>query len=94
MPLQRTVDTKGVTPSRLPSASDVAASLRRARYSRAPWAYLAANVPLVVVIYLLPHYHVYLWGLLGVGSAAAIVVGVVRNRPAHRVAWLCVAASG
>jgi len=45
----------------------------------------------VVVIYLLPHYHVYLWGLLGVGSAGAVVTGVVRNRPAHPIAWLCVA---
>jgi len=45
----------------------------------------------VVVIYLLPHYHVYLWGLLGVGSAAAVVTGIVRNRPAHPIAWLCVA---
>jgi diguanylate cyclase (GGDEF)-like protein/PAS domain S-box-containing protein len=52
---------------------------------------LAANVPLVVIIYLLPHYHVYLWGLLGLGSAAAVVAGVVRNRPTHPVAWLCVA---
>jgi hypothetical protein len=29
--------------------------------------------------------------LLGVGSAAAVVVGVVRNKPAHPIAWLCVA---
>jgi len=48
-------------------------------------------VPLVIIIYLLPHYHVYLWGLLGLGSAAAVVVGVVRNKPAHPIAWLCVA---
>ena len=48
-------------------------------------------MPLVAAVFLLPRYHVYLWGLLGLGSAAAIVVGVIRNRPAHRVAWLCVA---
>ena len=53
--------------------------------------YLGANVPLVATVFLLPQYHVYLWGLLGMGSAAAIVVGVIRNRPAHRLAWLCVA---
>jgi len=57
----------------------------------ASWVYLGANVPLVALVFLLPRYHVYLWGLLGLGSAAAIVVGVVRNRPAHRVAWICVA---
>ncbi len=91
MPSQRTVDIRSVTPSRLPAASDAAAKAPGGRYPRAAWAYLAANVPLVVVIYLLPHYHVYLWGLLGVGSAAAVVTGVVRNRPAHPMAWLCVA---
>ena len=60
-------------------------------HSIAPWAYLGANVPLVAVIFLLPQYHVYLWGLLGLGSVAAIVVGVARNRPAHPMAWFCVA---
>lgn len=49
------------------------------------------NVPLVAVIYYLPQYHVYLWGLLGLGSAAAVVVGVIRNQPTHRVAWVVVA---
>ena len=60
-------------------------------HSIAPWAYLGANVPLVAVIFLLPQYHVYLWGLLGLGSVAAIVVGVARNRPGHALAWFCVA---
>ena len=91
MPSQRTVDIRSVTPSRLPAASDAAAKARGGGYPRAAWAYLAANVPLVVVIYLLPRYHVYLWGLLGVGAAAAVVTGIVRNRPAHPIAWLCVA---
>jgi diguanylate cyclase (GGDEF)-like protein/PAS domain S-box-containing protein len=80
-----------VTPARLPAAPDLAANASTRGYPRAPWAYLAANVPLVVTIYLLPHYHVYLWGLLGLGSAAAVVAGVVRNRPTHPIAWLCVA---
>ena len=53
---------------------------------------MGINVPLVVAIFSLPAYHVYLWGLLGLGSAAAIVVGMVRNRPAHRMAWLLVVA--
>lgn len=50
--------------------------------------YLGANIPLIVVVFLLPHLHVYLWGLLGVGSAGAMIVGVVRNKPAHRMAWV------
>jgi len=58
--------------------------------STASWAFLGANVPLVVAIFLLPHYHVYLWGTLGLGSAAAIFGGMVRNRPTHRRAWILV----
>jgi len=56
----------------------------------APWVYVAMNAPLVAAIFLLPRYHLYLWGLLSLGSAAAIVVGVVRNRPPHPMAWLFV----
>jgi uncharacterized membrane protein YkvI len=33
----------------------------------------------------------YLWGLLSLGSAAAIVAGLIRNKPSHRVAWIFVA---
>jgi diguanylate cyclase (GGDEF)-like protein/PAS domain S-box-containing protein len=58
------------------------------RQSIASWVYLGLNAPLIAIIFLLPNYHVYLWGLLGLGSAAAMVVGVVDNRPAHRIAWL------
>jgi len=50
------------------------------------------NMPLVVAVFLLPHYHLYLWGSLSLGSAAAIVVGVVRNRPSHPLTWLFVIA--
>jgi hypothetical protein len=62
-----------------------------ARRSFTPWVYMGANAPLVIAVYLLPTYHLYLWGLLSLGSAAAIVVGVIRNRPPHRVAWTFVA---
>lgn len=62
------------------------------RRSNAPWVYLGINAPLVAVIFLFPRYHLYLWGLFSVGSAAAIVVGVVRHRPAHLVTWLFVVA--
>jgi diguanylate cyclase (GGDEF)-like protein/PAS domain S-box-containing protein len=63
-----------------------------ARRSNAPSVYVALNAPLVAAIFLLPRYHLYLWGLLSLGSAAAIVVGVVRNRPARLMAWLLVIA--
>ncbi len=60
------------------------------RHSFAPWVYLGVNVPLVVAVFLLPRYHLYLWGLLSLGSAAAIAIGVIRNRPTHRMAWIFV----
>jgi diguanylate cyclase (GGDEF)-like protein/PAS domain S-box-containing protein len=52
---------------------------------------VAANVPLVVAIYAFPHFHVYLWGALGLGSALAIVIGVLRNQPLRRSAWVVIA---
>jgi diguanylate cyclase (GGDEF)-like protein/PAS domain S-box-containing protein len=55
------------------------------------WVYVALNVPLVTAVYLFPKEHVYLWGLLGVGSAAAIVFGIVRNQPERRSAWVVIA---
>ncbi len=55
------------------------------------WTYVALNVPLVTTVYLFPKEHVYLWGLLGVGSALAIVYGIARNRPARRSAWVVIA---
>ena len=69
-------------------ASSHAARVRR---PFAAWAYAALNVPLVALIYAYPQDHVYLWGLLGLGSAAAIGVGILRNRPVHRMAWVVVA---
>src|SRR5579863_900970 len=55
------------------------------------WTYVAVNVPLVAAVFAFPKYHVYLWGLLGVGSAAAIVFGILRNKPAHPGAWIVIA---
>jgi diguanylate cyclase (GGDEF)-like protein/PAS domain S-box-containing protein len=55
--------------------------------------YLAANVPLALATFALPGYHLVLWGLLGLSASAAVVVGVVRNRPGRRLPWLLVAAS-
>lgn len=55
--------------------------------------YLLANVPLVVATFALPEYHLFLWGSLGVGASVAVFVGVVQNRPQHRLAWIAIAAS-
>jgi hypothetical protein len=45
------------------------------------WIYVGANIPLVTAVFLLSRYHVYLWGPLGLGATAAVVAGVMRNRP-------------
>ncbi len=58
---------------------------------RVAWGYVALSAVLVGAVYALPAEHVYLWGLLGLGSSAAIVVGVARNRPDHRAAWIVIA---
>src|SRR5579862_9029407 len=50
--------------------------------------YLGANVPLVIAIFALPDLHLYLWGLMSLGSVAAIAIGVIRFRPHHRLAWV------
>jgi hypothetical protein len=63
-----------------------------ARARAAPhWAYLVANVPLVALIFLLPGYHTFLWGSLGWGAVAAVVVGTVANRPRRKLPWILVA---
>jgi diguanylate cyclase (GGDEF)-like protein/PAS domain S-box-containing protein len=53
--------------------------------------YLGVNAPLIGAIFAFPGYHVFLWGLLGLGSSAAVVVGVVRNQPSRRWPWFCIA---
>src|SRR5439155_20202726 len=59
--------------------------------ARALQVYLALSVPVATLTFALPRYHVVLWGLLGVGSSAAVVVGTLRNRPSRRLPWLLVA---
>ena len=54
-------------------------------------AYLLANIPLIAAIFLVPRYHTYLWGLMGFAAAGAVVVGVVKHRPTHPLAWILVA---
>jgi diguanylate cyclase (GGDEF)-like protein/PAS domain S-box-containing protein len=56
-----------------------------------PWVYVGINLPLVAAIFSFPRYHVYLWGLLGLGAAAAVTVGIIRNQPTRRAAWVFVA---
>lgn len=57
------------------------------------WAigYVAAILPLAVASFALPRYHLLLWGSLGWSASAAVVVGVVRNRPGRRLPWLLIA---
>jgi diguanylate cyclase (GGDEF)-like protein/PAS domain S-box-containing protein len=55
------------------------------------WAYLMVNVPLVALIFLLPAYHTFLWGAMGWGAVAAVVVGTVRYRPRYKLPWIVVA---
>lgn len=58
---------------------------------RAYVAYLAVNVPLVALIFLLPRLHTVLWGLMGWGAVTAVIVGTVKNKPRHRKPWILVA---
>jgi diguanylate cyclase (GGDEF)-like protein/PAS domain S-box-containing protein len=53
--------------------------------------YLAANVPLVAVVFVFLQYHTFLWGAMGLGATAAVVVGTFKNRPRHKGPWLLVA---
>ena len=53
--------------------------------------YLAANIPLVILIFWLPAYHTFLWGAMGWGAVAAVVTGTFKNRPRRRWPWFLVA---
>lgn len=57
------------------------------------WAisYGATMLALTVATFALPQYHLVLWGLLGWSAAAAVVAGVLRNRPGRRLPWLLIA---
>ncbi|MFI5938461.1 putative bifunctional diguanylate cyclase/phosphodiesterase [Actinoplanes sp. NPDC051494] len=48
---------------------------------------------LTAVYYAWPGSHVFSWGAIGLGAAAAIVVGVRVHRPARRLPWYLVSAS-
>jgi diguanylate cyclase (GGDEF)-like protein/PAS domain S-box-containing protein len=48
---------------------------------------------LIVAYYWLPSLRVEAWGLIGLSGVAAIVAGVVINRPARKAPWLLLAAA-
>ena len=56
-------------------------------------AYTAWMTLLVVGYYALPGLRVGLWGVLALSGVAAIVAGVILNRPASRAPWLLLAAA-
>ncbi len=68
----------------------VAVQWRRRRDVAA--GYAACLLLLVAVYYLLPALRAAAWTLLGLTGVAAIVAGVLINRPARRAPWLLLAA--
>ena len=56
-------------------------------------AYAAWMTLLLVAYYAVPGIRVGAWGLLALSGVAAIVAGVVLNRPASRAPWLLLAAA-
>ena len=55
---------------------------------RAHRRYLAANVPIVLAYFFLPEYHLWTWGVMGFGAAAAVFVGTFKNHPSRRWPWV------
>src|SRR5438034_1223260 len=45
---------------------------------------------LTVAFYAFPSWHMATWGAIGVTSAAAVAVGLGRNRPRRRLPWLLI----
>ncbi|WP_033318252.1 aminotransferase class I/II-fold pyridoxal phosphate-dependent enzyme [Streptomyces yerevanensis] len=56
-------------------------------------AYVLCVILPTVVYLTVPSSHTTSWALIGLGSVAAILVGVHRNRPTHRWPWLLLAAA-
>ncbi|MEV1287537.1 EAL domain-containing protein [Micromonospora sp. NPDC049679] len=55
--------------------------------------YLAVAAVISAAYYAFPSWHLATWGLLGLTSATAVLVGVRRNRPRRRAPWLLLAAA-
>lgn len=93
-PVTRSSPKPGPTIIRSGGEDDQAVEKIIRRVMAAPYrAYLIANVPLVTAVFLFPQYHTFLWGAMGCGASAAVVVGTVRNRPQHKLAWILIAMS-
>ncbi|MGI8451507.1 MAG: putative bifunctional diguanylate cyclase/phosphodiesterase [Streptosporangiaceae bacterium] len=56
-------------------------------------AYAAWMTLLLVAYYALPGIRVAVWGVLALSGVAAMVAGVILNRPARRAPWLLLAAA-
>lgn len=56
-------------------------------------AYAAWMTVLLVVYYALPGIRVAVWGVLALSGVAAMVAGVILNRPSSRAPWLLLAAA-
>ncbi len=52
------------------------------------WTWMAV---LTAAFYALPNQHILIWSTIGITSCAAIVAGVVTNRPRRRAPWLLLA---
>jgi diguanylate cyclase (GGDEF)-like protein/PAS domain S-box-containing protein len=48
---------------------------------------------LIAAYYWLPAVRVEAWGLIGVSGVAAVVIGVILNKPSRRAPWLLIAAA-
>jgi diguanylate cyclase (GGDEF)-like protein/PAS domain S-box-containing protein len=51
-------------------------------------AFTAVMVVLTAVYYARPGWHIAIWTAIGTASAAAVAVGVARNRPRRKLPWL------
>jgi diguanylate cyclase (GGDEF)-like protein/PAS domain S-box-containing protein len=54
-------------------------------------SYLVVAASVTIAYFSLPGLHMLLWGALGLGSAAAILIGVRANRPQRPLAWYLLA---
>ena len=55
--------------------------------------YVLCAAVLTAGYYAFPGWHMAIWSTIGLSSAAAIVLGVLRNRPRRRAPWLVLAAA-
>lgn len=63
------------------------------RERRSTWsaAFAAVNIALVIAMFSVHGYRALIWGVIGGLSAAAVLTGVVKRRPARLIPWLAAA---